>query len=259
MIRLAVSTICFKDRPLREALQCVAEAGCRNVELVALGQVHVDVMQTSATELSDALRAAGIDLAALYPRPIDVAGEEQLGSTVAQVCRAVDLAEELGCGRIVFSPLIPREGYDYEKLIAGCRQVAEHIGERDVCVCLENHADWPLSLAEDYGRIEELFADPRLAITADTGHFSTVGQDLVGFAERLGPAIRHVHLKDRIGTEAVAFGTGETDNAGFIGKLREQAYDGYATLELEPGEGSVSVEEVQAAVEYAGNVLGIVA
>jgi len=257
MIRLAISTICFKDRPLREALACVAEAGCRNVELVALGQVHVDVMQTDATELGGALEATGVDLAALYPRPIDVADEERLGSTVAQVCRAVDLADELGCERIVFSPLIPREGYDYEKLAAGCRQVAEHIGERDVCVCLENHANWPLSLAEDYARIEELFEDPRLAVTADTGHFSTVGQDLAEFAERFGPAIRHVHLKDRIGPEAVTFGTGETDNHGFIGKLREQGYDGYATLELEPGEGSVSVEEVRAAVAYAENALGV--
>ena len=257
MIRLAVSTICFKDRSLRDALECVAEAGCRNVELVALGQVHVDVMQTNAMELGVALGAAGVDLAALYPRPIDVAGEEQLGGTVAQVCRAVDLADELGCGRIVFSPLIPREDYDYERLMAGCRQVAEHIGERDVCVCLENHANWPLSDADDYARIEELFADPRIAITADTGHFSTVGVDLVAFAERFGPAIRHVHLKDRVGPEAVAFGTGETDNAGFVAKLNELGYDGYASLELEPGEGSVSTEEVRAAARYATNVLGI--
>jgi sugar phosphate isomerase/epimerase len=257
MIRLAVSTICFKDRSLREALECVAQSGCPSVELVALGQTYIDVEQTTAEELGEALAEAGVNLVALYPRPLDVVSPERLEATVSHVCRAADVAAELGCPRIVFSPLLPREGYDYGKLIEACRRVAEHIGGRDITVCLENHAGWPLSEIGDYERIEELFDDQRLGITADTGHFSTAGVDLVQFAERFGSAIKHVHLKDRVGSEAVRFGQGETDNEGFLRKLRESGYDGLATLELEPGEGSVSVEEVGAAVAYARDVLGI--
>ena len=59
MIRLAVSTICFKDRPLRRALECVAQSGCRSVELVALGQTHIDVEQTTADELGEAFFGHG--------------------------------------------------------------------------------------------------------------------------------------------------------------------------------------------------------
>jgi len=257
MIELAVSTICFKDRALREALECVAESGCRSVELVALGQTHIDVEQTTADELVQALAEAGVNLVALYPRPLDVANSERLDTTERHVCRAVDVAAELRCRRIVFSPLLPREGYDYGKLIEACLRVSEHIGARDITVCLENHAGWPLSEIEDYEHIEELFDDRRLGITADTGHFSTAGVDLVQFAERFGAAIKHVHLKDRVGSEAVPFGEGETDNQGFLRKLRQLGYEGFATLELEPGEGSVPVEEVQTAVAYARRVLGI--
>ncbi len=257
MIKLAVSTICFRDRPLREALQGVAESQCRSAELVALGQTHVDVEQSTAEGIREALAEADVDLVALYPKPLDVASAERLEPTVSHVCRAADLAARLGCQRIVFSPLLPREGYDYGKLVEACRRVAEHIGEHDIAVCLENHAGWPLSGVEDYERIEELFGDRRLGIAADTGHFTTVGVDLVQFAERFGLAIKHVHLKDRVGSRATPFGEGETDNEGFLHQLRNLGYDGFATLELEPGEGSVSVEEVQAAVAYAREVLGI--
>jgi len=257
MIRLAVSTICFRDRPLRHALECVAGSGCRSVELVALGQTHIDVEQTTADELGEALAEAGVDLVALYPRPLDVASAERLEATVSHVCRAVDVAAELGCQRLVFSPLLPREGYDYAKLSGACRRVAEHIGERDITVCLENHAGWPLSVPEDFERVEELFGDPHLGITADTGHFTTADVDLAAFAERFGLATKHIHLKDRVGSEATALGEGETDNEGFLRTLRGLGYEGFATLELEPGEGSVSVAKVEAAVAYAEGVLGI--
>jgi len=93
-------------------------------------------------------------------------------------------------------------------------------------------------------------ADDRLGLCIDTGHCLYSGVDAQALLERYSPRVRHVHLKDvrsdvlshALGAglsfeEAVAAGTfcplgqGAVDLEGFLTRLREFGYDGWATFE----------------------------
>ena len=56
---------------------------------------------------------------------------------------------------------------------------------------------------------------------------------MLDLIRRHGDRVRHVHIKDHIGTRSVPIGTGETDNLSVIRALISKGYDGYLSLELE--------------------------
>ena len=82
-------------------------------------------------------------------------------------------------------------------------------------------------------RIVKKIDSPYLGLTIDTGHFTSSHIPLQEVIDQLGPWIKHVHIKDHIGTQSVGLGRGETDNVGFVSELRRIGYEGYLSMELE--------------------------
>ena len=223
MIRLSVSSYCLGHLPLQEALSSLGGLGYERLELLVSGvRGTPDVRQTGTDGLRALASAHGLETVALYPRPIDARSPAQLEASVSYIERTIDVAVEMGSGRIVFTPLVPRAGYDYDALAAACRRLAEHIGGRDVRVCLENHHHWPLSYPDDFARLFDAVPQPSIGITMDTGHFTASGVDLVAFADR----IYHLRLKDHVGERSVPLGAGETDNAALLATLRQRRLRG---------------------------------
>lgn len=255
-IQLSANTALMPGTSLDEVLAFYREIGIRRVELIQF--MHgPEVEAAAADELAATLARHGQELIALYCRPIDVWTPDRLEASVAGVVRAVGIAEELGATRVVFPPLLPRQGFDYALLVQACRQVLERTAGSPVRVCLENHHDWPMARPEDYRSVLGEVDDPRLAVALDTGHFTSSGVDGPAFVREFAPRIAHVHLKDHVGTRSVPFGRGETDNVGTVQALREVGFRGYASIELEVEDPENVRGYLRDAVEYCGQVLGI--
>jgi sugar phosphate isomerase/epimerase len=72
----------------------------------------------------------------------------------------------------------------------------------------------------------------------------------------LGARIRHVHIKDHVGTRSVALGAGETPNRAVLDRLRDRGFDGYASIEVECEDKRAQDDAVAAAFRYAVEELG---
>lgn len=259
VIRLACATCCLWDWPLDKTLAAYEELGFTAIELLALGaDQHLDVMQCEASRLRSLIARHGLELAAIYPKPVNTMTEKDRAESMEYVRRTIDLACELGCRRIVFTPIhFPREKIDYSKIAAACGELAAYVGNRDVVICLENHHGFPLSVAEDYEKVFSLIDDHRIGITVDTGHFTASRVDVPGFVDRWRQRIYHVHLKDQVGTKPVPFGAGQTDNVTAVERLRAIGFDGYASIELEIEHKQRRLEQLADARRYCTMLLNV--
>ncbi len=70
----------------------------------------------------------------------------------------------------------------------------DHAEGLGLCVAVENHQD--ITCDELLGIWERVGQHPAYGIVMDTGNPLAVGEDPVGFAQRAGHLIRHLHLKD---------------------------------------------------------------
>jgi len=234
MIRLSISTVCLSGLSYQEIFKKYNNFGFKNIELVALNDENlIDVTKWKAEDFNFVLEEYSLNLVALYSKGLNVHSEDGFKDTIAYIQKSIDFAENLKCKRIVFTPLLPRDNYDYNKLIEGCKILSDYIGNRDIIICLENHYNWPLCYIEDYRKIFDNLDDERINLTMDTGHFTSAEVDMIKFIEEFGPKIKHIHLKDHIGTRSVALGYGETNNIEVFETLRKKGYDGYASIEIE--------------------------
>jgi sugar phosphate isomerase/epimerase len=259
MQNLSVSTYCLNHLPTLTALPRLAAMGYRRVEIICFGKNGTPDLREagSGAALAKHARESGLEIAALYPPPLNIHSPERRAETFASVAAAIEQAAQIGCRNLVFSPLLPRADYDYRMLAEDCERLAAIIGERDVRICLENHHQWPLSYVEDYEKVLTYVSHPAIGITVDTGHFTASSVDSAAFVRRFAERIYHVHLKDHIGEECVPMGQGETENRAVVEALREIGFDGYLTLEIEVKDQENIERYLVEARTYCRDVLGI--
>lgn len=142
------------------------------------------------------------------------------------------LAERLHCPLVVFSGGKRRDG-GLEASIAGIRALIPLIEGMPLKVALEPHYHSQYQDAEDYDAIFSQIDHPQVGITIDTGHFHSAGVDTKALIRKYGPKIWNVHLKDHVGTQSVAIGSGEIDLRGILAALHEVDYRGALALEIE--------------------------
>ncbi len=142
------------------------------------------------------------------------------------------LAERLHCPVVVFSGGKRQDG-GLEASIAGIRALIPLIEGMPVKAALEPHYHSQYQDAEDYDAIFSAVDHPQVGITVDTGHFHSAGVDTQALIRRYGPKIWNVHLKDHVGTQSVAIGSGEIDLRGILTVLHEVDYRGALALEIE--------------------------
>ena len=232
-MQICCCSICFRDCNLDDMLSRVAEAGYEVLELIAIpGWMHLDLREMAAKELGEKLEANGLRLGAIYPGGIKCSSEQAYAESISYIKKAVDYAEELCCKRIVFTGA-GRDQALLSAAIKGYQELAQYLSGRDVVVCLENHYRNQIEFPKDYEEIFLNVESDNFGITLDTGHFTSSKVPLVGLVDAFGEKIKHIHVKDHIGTLSVALGKGETDNAGLIRRLHRIGFDGLLSVELE--------------------------
>ena len=154
--------------------------------------------------------------------------------------RFIDLAHELGVPYVrMFGDRIPAEESREEvmkRVVDGFQEMATHAKAAGVTVLIESHGDFTAS--EDLEEILTRVGSEAFALLWDAHHtFVSAGEAPDHTWKRLGPNVRHTHLKDSVpdGEERryVLTGSGEVPVREQVKVLAAGGYDGLYGFEWE--------------------------
>lgn len=234
---LAVSTNCYHDYTLEEALAGIAQSGFRGVEIGAVVGWNEHLTPGASGAELDAFRAA---LRRHGLRLNSMSGHSDLTTPegVAQYKRALDTASALGIS-IVNTGIGGHEGggEDLAAFFGNIGEVADYAEARGLVVALETHGSG-LATGRQGVELIQRIGRPNVRINYDTANVIFYGdvrpeEDIV---EAI-PLIANVHLKEARGGKGVwdfpALGEGTTDFARILRSLHDGGYAGPFSLEIE--------------------------
>ncbi|MBI5394516.1 MAG: sugar phosphate isomerase/epimerase [Verrucomicrobia bacterium] len=143
----------------------------------------------------------------------------------------------------------PRTETDWDKSAAAAaeiiRPVVKMADALGVPLSVKMQLNTLVETVEQAERLLDLIKCPTVAVTVDTGQLAAQGADPAAAIERLGPRVRHVHLRDaKPGNIMVTPGDGLVDFAAVGRVLTKIGYDRHCALETETGAGTVpEIEE----------------
>ncbi len=167
-----------------------------------------------------------------------LANPAQAAEAVERACAYVELASDVGCGRVrVFGGALPphtTRQQASDTLVASLRSVAAAAAEREVIVCLETHDHWcdpadVVAVMKDVNKAS-------IGVNWDIMHpLLRAGVDIEGAYSALRAWIRHVHFHDgqRENDETVLMpiGQGAVDHRSAVHVLSSGGYEGYLSGE----------------------------
>jgi sugar phosphate isomerase/epimerase len=74
--------------------------------------------------------------------------------------------------------------------------------------------------------------------------------DIPAFVRAMGTRVFHVHLKDHIGSQSMALGAGQTDNAAVLRALKDVGFEGHLSVEMEVDDRENALRYVQESLPY---------
>jgi sugar phosphate isomerase/epimerase len=189
-----------------------------------------------------ALEANGMTVCSLHLPPVTA----DFDATLAQAIGAARFARAVGAEIVLFKAAT-RELY-----ARAARPFLDATDGLGLTAVVQNHAGTALSSLDDVRAALEAIADDRMRALLEVGHFHSVG---VGFRDAyaaLGPRVALVHIKDQIGAQSVAFGTGEIDLPGLFELLATGGYKGKIVVEMEVKDRENTVKYLADALTYLG-------
>jgi sugar phosphate isomerase/epimerase len=215
-------TICFKPYPLEQALDGIAQAGFRNVELGAVKDFHNhldpdDCGPARLRQVDAEFRARGLLC-------VSMSGHAELITQIASVLNT-------------FTGRVPEEDSAHRKLVANVRELADRARDAGVRLCLENDSALMPTAEAGVALLDEI-GDDWVQINYDAANVvfyaGASWEDDLRFAL---PRLGHVHLKDKRGGKGVAdfppLGEGELDVLGLLRELRAAEFEGPVSMEIE--------------------------
>lgn len=247
-----------------ENLRTKADVAAVAEQLAALGYRHVEWKDTSFTpDLSgglsravEASREAGLGVSNLVVLR-DPAGANA-DQDVADLILAIDAAAD--CGIEILNtntgwpppagssnpdrwwmPAPPQTGAAWDRLFASMQTLLEHAESRSVVLAIEPVVG---SMCHDFHSTETLlrrFRSPSLALTFDPSHFFLSRDDIPWVIRHWDGLIRHVHVKDAVGSPGVPgqdflfplLGEGGIDFTAMFAALEDIGYAGVLSCEFE--------------------------
>ena len=247
---------------LDEAMSWAAEAGYRFVEPYVYSPVsvpinshlavqtvtpycHIDAATADVPRLNRLRRDLGLRFSALDAHATLLL--PQVG--VPYVCRAIELAAEVGCSVVMSDEgPVPEDWMPLERgmdiLCVSLDAIIPRARSHGVRFAIELHnalTARPDMLAELLAR----FGPEDLGVNFDTGNAFLAGNDPVEYLRGVVSRVVHVHIKDipasqvhergkvtgaRVG---VAAGDGVVDLPGIVGVLAESGYQGVVSVECD--------------------------
>lgn len=248
--QLAGNTNSYHSYGLNEALEGIALAGFRYVELSAVrGWTEHVPLGASAAELDSIKRK----LADLKLTPVSLGGHSDVSTDdgFALALQALDLCSALGI-KVMITAAGSEGGED--AFFANMRQLAGSARARSIELAIEIAGDMaPTGKAalDVISRVDQ----PNVAINYDTANVEYYGgvkavDDLPAVVGRLS----HVHLKDKLGGKGEwdfpAIGDGHVDFSAVLDILRSGGFAGPLSVEVEfLGEPWPALEEVNRAMK----------
>jgi len=246
MFQLAVSPCSNPDLTLDQALAAYAGLGFTRFELFTSWCQSAADISAGASQPLTLARAHGFSYSSIHLPPL----AQSVGQSLEHALSACKLGVELGCRVAIV------KGDSPDSLVRGAGPLRDAIDDLPIIPVLQNHAGSAISTLDDYRRVLEGIADPRIKCTLEVGHFHTVGVPWQEGYEALAGRIELVHIKDQIGPQSVPFGTGEVDIAGLIERLVADGYEGDVVIEMEVEDPQNTLEYLRQAREYVLALLG---
>lgn len=273
MIRLAFSTNAFKKNTLDEALDAIAAAGYRGVELMAdIPHAYPPSLDsTRRTEIKHRIESRGMAVSnvnafTLFAQgdtyhPTWIEEDQRLRDLrIEHTMHCLELAGQMDCSTVSIQPGGPMIGLSITPHDAAARfadslarilPLAQRLG---VTFAIEPEPGLLIQTSAEYAQFKkEFFPDePAIRMNCDIGHLFCVGEDPAAVIRQMPCEIAHIHLED-VGENRVhqhlAPGKGAIDFPSIFAALNEIAYKGWVTVELYPYE-TTAAAIAQAAWKY---------
>lgn len=257
---LSGHTNSYHSYSLDDALEGIAEAGFRSVELTAVRgwteHVPIGASDSQVAEVRSKLDHFGL-------RPIAFSGHSDLTTAegLADGQKAAETCHRLGLD--LFVTAIGghyKEGEDKAAFMRHIRTLASDCRALGITIGLEVHGEIMATGAASAKVIEEIGED-NVRVTYDTANCEFYGGvRAVDDLEAVLPYLRHVHAKDKAGAQDEwnfpAVGEGDVDFARVLELLRDGGYDGSLSVEIEfQGEPWPEVGEVHRSMKAARDEL----
>jgi sugar phosphate isomerase/epimerase len=240
-MKFSFTTFSMPRSTLEQILATARELGYEGVEprLDARHAHGIEVTTPAAGRqvIREQVQAAGISLACIST-PCSFSNPATAAAQVDLCRRYIDLAADLGCGRIrVFGGEVPdglqRDG-SLQCLIDSLRALAPYARQRSVTVCLETHDAWCDTAIVAF--VMDEVHHPGAGVVWDIMHTQRSGHATPEEAYRiLRPYIRHVHVHDGLARtdvlRIVPTGTGDFDHSAILRSLRNDHYPGFVSGE----------------------------
>ena len=251
-LRFGYGTNGFAHHRLTDALTVIADLGYQGVALTLDG-VHLDpyapdlaTRVASTARLLDRLGlSVVISTGARYlldpwyryaPTLLDDGRDRR----VEFLCRAVDIAADLGAGAVSFwagvRPSTVEYGQAWDRLVAGCAAVCDHAARAGVPLGFEPEPGMLVETLDQWQVLHDrLDGAPSFGLTLDIGHCQAVEPDPVpDCVKRAGPSLATVQIDDmRRGIhEHLEFGQGEIDFPPVLDAIAATGFRGLVSVEL---------------------------
>jgi sugar phosphate isomerase/epimerase len=232
----------------------MGDLGFEEIDLGALPGVcdHVPyvldaeaVAEVAAVVNSSGLRVRSVngdvgDLNAMHDAGAQAERERHLEMLLSLAAKTGARALVLPCGAIDHEPIRSLED-DIDLVAAQLIHASERAEEFGVELWTESLHYFRLCWNTERAQLlADRLAGSNVGIVMDFSHIVASGGNPVGFVDLFGERIKHVHLRDAVpatdnapGNINLSIGNGQADFASGLSKLRDAAYTGHFSLELE--------------------------
>lgn len=246
-MRLGCNTVLFAAHDLRGALARVAWCGYEEVELAAIPGMCEHVRpEDDPVAVKSQVEEAGLRTVAMEAA-MDLTKAENLERMFAVLQLASQLGVEVvntGGGGTSNDTASERRVHE------AIRQLAPQADSLGVQLGIKAHVNQAVYNTESALRALDAVQEPGWGINYDASHLYRVGDDMVAAAQKLGPHLASVHIRDTlepvipIGPPPTQIpGRGNIDLAGVLRVLSNCGYAGPIDLEVI---GGASLEDWQA-------------
>ncbi|MEZ6048856.1 MAG: sugar phosphate isomerase/epimerase family protein [Planctomycetaceae bacterium] len=212
------------ERALKEEIQVVRE------KLAAAKMISV--IETGARFLLDPRQK--------HEPTLITADADQRQRRIDFLCRAVDIADQLGSSAVSFWAGVPsfeasESGLAEAWLIEGCQQVTNYAEARNVLVAFEPEPGMLIESFDQFQHLKAAIPSPAFGLTVDIGHVQCVeAKPIADYLLHWGDLIYNIHIEDMVRGvhEHLRFGEGEIDFVPVLKTLDDVGFTGGLNIEL---------------------------
>ncbi|MCO1656786.1 sugar phosphate isomerase/epimerase family protein [Pseudonocardia humida] len=227
---VALSTASVYPEPTPAAFELAAELGYDGVELM----VWNDPVSQDVAAVSRLSRQYGVPVLAVHAPCLAVTQRVWGSDPIGRIRRSVTAAAEWGASTVVLHP-----PFRWQRRYAGlfADEVARAGEAAGVALAVENM--FPVSRAGVRSVPYAPGFDPTEVghrhYTLDLSHTAASGVDALAMLDRMGPALKHLHLTDGSGAprdEHLVPGRGSQPCAEVCQRIADSDFDGVVVLEI---------------------------